>query len=159
MAHSASVTFDTSVRPDNTTSELILFFFLFIMCTPPAFSNNNSLEPCPDKPNCVSSLAIGEHAVEPFELIAKSNFDIQKLVSLIQLSDKKVSVIHDDNRIHAEFTSRLFGFVDDMDLVINLEQNLIHIRSASRTGYYDFGVNKRRVENLRSVLKNQGLIQ
>jgi len=159
MAHSASLTFDTTVRPDNTIAELTLIFFLFIMCTTPAFSNNNGLNPCPDKPNCVSSLESGEHAIEPFTLIAKSSIDIQKLVSLIQHSDKKVSVIHADNRIHAEFTSRVFSFVDDMDLLINLEQNLIHVRSASRTGYYDFGVNKRRVENLRLILKEEGIIQ
>jgi uncharacterized protein (DUF1499 family) len=55
-----------------------------------------------------------------------------------------------DNYIHAEFHSRLFGFVDDVEFSFDDDQKTIHLRSASRTGYYDFGVNRKRMERIRA---------
>jgi len=51
--------------------------------------------------------------------------------------------------LHAEFRSALFGFVDHVELRLDEAANRIDVRSASRTGYYDFGVNRRRVEEIR----------
>ncbi len=60
--------------------------------------------------------------------------------------------------IHATFTSRLFGFVDDVTFIIHPQQGIIDVKSSSRIGYYDFGVNRSRVKRLRarfeSLLKN-----
>ncbi|AFT68159.1 MAG: hypothetical protein ACJA2Y_000387 [Cycloclasticus pugetii] len=117
-----------------------------------------SLKPCPDKPNCVSSKADDEHAIAPFKLKQNQPVDQQRLLEVLNQLDNNIAVIHDENHIHAEITSRVFGFVDDLDLIINIEQQIIHVRSASRTGYYDFGVNRRRVERLRSLLKQHGII-
>lgn len=50
--------------------------------------------------------------------------------------------------IHAEFRSALFGFVDDVTFIFDDNARLIHFRSASRTGYYDFGVNRKRMEEI-----------
>ena len=58
-----------------------------------------------------------------------------------------------EHYLHAEFRSRVFGFVDDLELLCNADEGLCHIRSASRTGYYDFGKNKERVEHLRRLLE------
>lgn len=124
-----------------------------------ASSNNETLQPCPSKPNCVSSQANDEHAIKPFTLANHSTLDESALIAVIQSMNTKVIVTQNDHRIHAEFTSRLFGFVDDVDLVLDTKQHVIHVRSASRTGHYDFGVNRRRVETLRSLLKDKGLIQ
>jgi len=52
--------------------------------------------------------------------------------------------------LHAEFRSALFGFVDDVEFRMDEVSGRIDIRSASRTGYYDFGVNRRRVEEIRA---------
>ncbi|PHS73018.1 MAG: hypothetical protein COB22_03555 [Cycloclasticus sp.] len=123
------------------------------------FSNDTDLKPCPDTPNCVSSQAIEGHSIKPFALANSSTVDTGTLVALIQRLEEKVSVINDNQRIHAEFTSRVFGFVDDLDLVISQKQNIIHVRSASRTGHYDFGVNRRRIEKLRALLIQEGVIQ
>ena len=82
-----------------------------------------------------------------------------QLVKLIVDFDARASVIQDGMRIHAEFTSRIFGFVDDLDLIIDSQQNTVHVRSASRAGHYDFGVNRRRVEKLRAHLKKTNLIK
>jgi uncharacterized protein (DUF1499 family) len=131
---------------------------ILTMCSSTVFSSESLLKPCPDTPNCVSSLANDEHAIQPFQL-KPGTLDLEKLISLIQTSDRHVTVTQQGNQIHAEFTSRIFRFVDDLDLIINLKQNNVHIRSASRTGHYDFGVNRRRVENIRTILKNEGIIQ
>lgn len=53
--------------------------------------------------------------------------------------------------LHAEVRSFLFRFVDDLEFLIDTEQSLIHMRSASRTGYSDLGVNRRRVEHVRKA--------
>ena len=118
-----------------------------------------TLKACPDKPNCVSSTAVNKHAIAAFILVDSSSKDLKRVAALINQLDTHVSVIHDQQRIHAEITSRVFGFVDDLDLLLIPERHIIHVRSASRTGYYDFGVNRRRVEKLRSLLKNEGIIQ
>ena len=55
-----------------------------------------------------------------------------------------------EDYVHAQFRSRLFGFVDDVEFSFQEDQKTIHLRSASRTGYYDFGVNRKRVERIRS---------
>jgi uncharacterized protein (DUF1499 family) len=55
------------------------------------------------------------------------------------------------NTVHAEIKSSVLGFIDDIDAVLNVDQMCIEIRSASRTGYYDFGVNRRRVDNIRQA--------
>lgn len=136
----------------------LLFMFILIMSSP-SFSTPSSLKACPNKPNCVSSQAVDEHAIAPFMLTKASTLEMQQLVTLVNRVDTRASVTHGEQQLHAEFTSRIFGFVDDLDLAIDLQEQTIHVRSASRTGHYDFGVNRRRVEKLRSILKNQGVIQ
>ena len=49
----------------------------------------------------------------------------------------------------AEFTSRLFRFVDDVEFLIDPAERVIHFRSASRVGYSDLGANRRRMEEIR----------
>ena len=53
--------------------------------------------------------------------------------------------------IHAEFRSLVFQFVDDVEFYFPPEKSIIHVKSASRSGYYDFGVNRRRVERVRAA--------
>jgi len=61
--------------------------------------------------------------------------------------------------VHVTQKSRFFGFIDDLELKLDPQSKTISIRSASRRGYYDLGVNRRRVENLRKQLKAAGLIR
>jgi uncharacterized protein (DUF1499 family) len=55
-----------------------------------------------------------------------------------------------DNYLHAEFTSAFFHFVDDVELYFEDATKTIHMRSAARSGYYDFGVNRKRLEAIKS---------
>jgi uncharacterized protein (DUF1499 family) len=54
-----------------------------------------------------------------------------------------------DHYVHAKFTSRFFRFVDDVEFCMEDDLRIIHVRSSSRVGYYDFGVNRRRIEQIR----------
>ena len=63
------------------------------------------------------------------------------------------------NYIHAEARSAMFGFVDDVELQMLPSGDVIAIRSASRVGYSDMGVNRRRVERIRESLLKMGVIQ
>jgi uncharacterized protein (DUF1499 family) len=56
--------------------------------------------------------------------------------------------------LRAEFTSRLFGFVDDLELLWNPAQEIFDVRSASRVGHGDLGANRRRVEALRERIES-----
>ena len=61
------------------------------------------------------------------------------------------------NYIRAEFTSKLMGFVDDGEFYFPAEEGVIQVRSASRVGESDLGVNRRRVEQIRLALADLGL--
>lgn len=124
-----------------------------------SLSNNNELKPCPISPNCISSMENGYCAVEPFRLYDATSIDTEKLANLIKNLDERIVVSYSENHIHAEISSKVFGFVDDLDLIIDKEKQLIHLRSASRSGFYDFGVNRKRIENLRKFLKKSVIIQ
>jgi uncharacterized protein (DUF1499 family) len=123
-------------------------------------SESSGLLDCPDTPNCVSSLAKNPKLrVEPYKLKKdpKTSWDIvQKTVASLPRT-KIVSA--DNSDIHAECKSMIFRFVDDLTLHLTPSNAIIHIRSASRTGYSDFGVNRRRVENLRKKLQQKDIIK
>ena len=58
----------------------------------------------------------------------------------------------EDNYLYAEFTSRLMGFVDDVEFLYDPDAGITHVRSASRLGYSDMGVNRKRIESIRDSL-------
>ena len=115
---------------------------------------------CPDTPNCVSSLAKNpKRRVEPLRLKKdpKTSWDmVRKTVGSLPRT-KIVSA--DNSDIHAECRSMVFRFVDDLMLHLTSSDGIIQIRSASRTGHSDFGVNRRRVENLRKELRHKDIIE
>jgi len=106
------------------------------------------LRPCPDSPNCVCSEAFSqvdkEHAIKP---VQAGETTWERLKSrIIELGG--VIKQDDGHYLHATFTSSLFHFVDDVELRLDSEQGLIQIRSASRVGRSDLGVNRKRVEQI-----------
>ena len=119
-----------------------------------------TLAPCPDKPNCVSSEAeAGQHYIDPFIITGEPNQAWQALQSVIeQMARTEVQTI-DDTYIHAEAKSRFFGFVDDVEFLLQPEKKRIAIRSASRTGFADLGVNRKRLEKIRKMLQESEVIK
>jgi uncharacterized protein (DUF1499 family) len=122
-------------------------------------AGNEVLTDCPDRPNCVSSESQdARHAIEPFRFKGDPTTGWNAITSIIGNLPRTTIVKATDRYLHAECQSRLFGFIDDLELHLDPMTGIIGIRSASRTGYYDFGVNHRRVSNLRQILKDEGLI-
>jgi uncharacterized protein (DUF1499 family) len=67
---------------------------------------------------------------------------------------KKTQIITEDkNYLYAEFTSAIMGFVDDVEFYLDEDAKLIQVRSASRLGKSDLGVNRKRIETIRTKLK------
>ena len=109
---------------------------------------------CPDSPNCVSSLARdARHFVDPFTFQDKPAEAMHRLRRAL-LTEKRVTIVEDQPAfLHAEVRSLLFRFVDDVEFSLSTDQGLIQVRSAARTGYSDFGVNRRRIERIRQVFQ------
>lgn len=117
------------------------------------------LAPCPAKPNCVSSQAApadATHYVAPLAFTIDPRLAWDTLRELIATTERASIVAEREGYLHAEFTSRLLGFVDDLECVLDERARVIHVRSASRLGYSDFGVNRARVEALRARLRDAG---
>jgi uncharacterized protein (DUF1499 family) len=116
--------------------------------------------PCPDTPNCVSSEAQDpRHAVAPMQLAGNPEKAWVQIRAKVDALPRSRIVAATEHYLHATLKSRLFGFIDDLELKLDPQTNMIGIRSASRTGAYDLGVNRRRVENLRQQLKAAALIR
>ncbi|WP_246247142.1 DUF1499 domain-containing protein [Candidatus Methylobacter favarea] len=117
------------------------------------------LAACPQSPNCVSSQATDkDHFIAPFKISGKTEDAWKALKQALAGQSRTLITQETGNTLHAEAASLVFRFVDDIDVVIDHNAKLIHIRSASRTGYSDFGVNRRRMEALRSKLQQAHVI-
>jgi uncharacterized protein (DUF1499 family) len=135
---------------------LLSMFLLLSSCSGNMPDNlgvtDNRLAPCPKSPNCVSSIA-GEdkdHAIAPLtysEPFAKAR---QRLLDTIRSMKRSTIITENEHYIHAEFRSGLFRFVDDVEFSFDDQASIIHVRSASRVGYSDLGVNRKRIEEIRN---------
>ena len=109
------------------------------------------LSKCSNKPNCVCSEedATANHYIKPIELHQNNISDNLNIIKdIIQGMDGSIT-LEKDQYLAATFTSGIFGFVDDLEIRIDTTQKVMHIRSASRVGRSDFGVNKKRLELLK----------
>jgi uncharacterized protein (DUF1499 family) len=115
-----------------------------------------SVRPCPSSPNCVSTQAEDqEHAIAPFRYQKSLGAAKEALKAAMSLLPRAALVEDDGSYLHYEFTSRLLRFIDDVEFVLDDEAKMIHFRSASRIGYSDFGVNRRRMEEIRRLMEGK----
>jgi len=113
--------------------------------------HNGRLGVCPSKPNCVSSQAADEdHAVAPLRYQGGKKAAFKRLKKIVESLERSTIVAESDNYLHIEFKSAIMGFVDDVEFYFPKEK-VIHVRSASRLGYSDLGVNRKRVEQIRKL--------
>ncbi|NJN56964.1 MAG: DUF1499 domain-containing protein [Leptolyngbyaceae cyanobacterium SL_5_9] len=108
---------------------------------------------CPSTPNCVNSQAPNsnsEHSIQPISYSSTPEQSLANLKAVIQDLPRTKIVDETEDYIYAEFTSALMGFVDDVEFYLDKTQNVIHVRSASRLGQSDLGVNRKRVEEIRA---------
>ena len=115
--------------------------------------NPRTLGSCPTSPNCVSTQAQDEgHSIAPFPYRKSRAEAKEALKEVIRSLPRTKLVEEDESYLHYEFTSLLLRFVDDVEFVFDDEVKTIHFRSASRTGYGDLGVNRKRMEQVRVLI-------
>jgi uncharacterized protein (DUF1499 family) len=140
----------------------ILFYIIFMTLSTAnqvTSASEKKLPPCRDSPNCVSSQAEdAKHFIEPFKISGSPQEAWKTLKDAIN-NQSRMAITHEtSDTLHAEATSLVFGFVDDINVILDVDTNLIHIRSASRKGHSDFGVNRKRIEALRLQLQKEHVI-
>ena len=112
------------------------------------------LAPCPSQPNCVSTMATDPiHAIEPLHYTASATEAYARLLAILRSMRRTRVVASDGETIHAEFRTAIFHFVDDGVFVLDDTIKTVHFRSASRVGRSDFGVNRRRMESIRTAFQ------
>jgi len=138
---------------------ILLIFILVTGCTgvvPDLGVENGQLKKCPATLNCVNSQSTDKrHSIDP--IIVSSTIDEAKndiLKILNELMDCEINEIK-DAYIRVEISSNIFRFVDDVEFYfqdMNTTETVIHVRSAARSGVFDFGVNRKRIERIRKKL-------
>ena len=109
---------------------------------------DGKLASCPGSPNCVNSQSQNPQSkIDPLPPVA-----IADLRQVIENMEGSAVIETTSNYLYAEFKSQLMGYVDDVEFYFNPQENVTHVRSASRLGKSDLGVNRQRVEAIRSKL-------
>jgi uncharacterized protein (DUF1499 family) len=144
----------------NITRLFIFIVLTLVTATQANSASKKTLPPCLDSPNCVSSQAQdAKHYIAPFNIIGEPYKAWEALKKAI-IDKKRMVITHETHdSLHAEATSLVFRFIDDINIILDVDAQLIHIRSASRTGHSDFGINRKRIEELRLKLQKAHLIK
>lgn len=118
---------------------------------------DNHLTACPSTPNCiVSQGGDADHAIDPIRYNGDRATVRQALEQVLGVVPRTTIVEATGNYLHAESSSRLLGFVDDVEFYFPADESVIQVRSAARLGESDLGVNQRRIEQIRLALKDLG---
>lgn len=150
----------TVPRPTLKVSLLLLAPLLAACSNVNIGVQNSVLKPCPASPNCVSSAAMDErHQIAPFKIKSSPTQLWRALQEQISLRPRTQIITLTENYLHVECRSALFRFVDDLEFLLQPDQGIVAIRSAARLGYSDLGVNRKRIEDLRTELSERGLIE
>ena len=110
------------------------------------------LAPCRSTPNCVSSQADPEdreHYIAPIAFRGR----MEGVRRAVESMPRSTVIRADRNYLYAEYRTPLMRYVDDVELYYDERAGLVHVRSASRLGRRDFGVNRKRVEELRALIQ------
>ncbi|MBH0201805.1 MAG: DUF1499 domain-containing protein [Nitrospira sp.] len=118
--------------------------------------SQRTLPPCPSSPNCVSTQATDEsHTITPFQY-KKSRAEAKEALKAVLTTLPRTKLVEEDESyLHYEFISLLLRFVDDVEFLFDEPTKTVHFRSASRTGYSDLGVNRKRMEQVRALVEGK----
>lgn len=115
---------------------------------------DGKLVPCPNTPNCVCSQSSdAQHSIEPLTYNSNAVEAMADIKTAIQAMERTKVITEAKNYLYAEFTSAIMGFVDDVEFHLDENSKVIHVRSASRLGKSDLGVNRKRIETIRTKLQ------
>lgn len=113
------------------------------------------LKPPPRTPNCVSSLVDPRdsgHWIAPFALAGDPAEVLGKIRAVIEAMPRAEVVAAETDYLHVVFTTALFRWRDDLEVQLDPDAGVVHVRSASRVGRSDLGANRKRVEAIRAAL-------
>ncbi|WP_448563274.1 DUF1499 domain-containing protein [Trichothermofontia sp.] len=139
-----------TLRP--ATSSAIVGSVLSFPGTPPTNLGVKAgkLAPCPSSPNCVSSQSQDtQHRIDPLAYSTEGKTAFAALQQVVAQQEHTRILEATDTYLYAEFSTPLLGFVDDVEFWLDEANNVIQVRSASRLGESDLGVNRKRIETIR----------
>ena len=116
------------------------------------------LAPPKPTPNCVSSQAEPadeEHYIAPIPFKGEAPAAMSAVRTAVESMRGANVIRHEGGYLYAEYRSKIMGFVDDVEFLFDGKAGLIHVRSASRLGRRDFGVNRARAESLRARIEGR----
>jgi len=117
---------------------------------------NGRLAACPGTPNCVSTQAENQdHWIEPLQAEPNDDGVISLLAEIVREMPRTTLIEQTGEYLRVEFRSRLFRFRDDVEFYHARRSGLVHFRSASRVGHSDLGVNRRRMEQIRTQFQRR----
>lgn len=137
-----------------TTAMAALFGSLFAGTMPADLGvRDGRLKACPDSPNCVNSQATDAvHAIAPLVYKGDAAVVLRELTRIVVATPGATIITAHGDYLQATFATPTLGFVDDVEIVVDPTRQVIDVRSASRLGHSDLGVNRKRIEDLRQAL-------
>ena len=129
-----------------------MLLLIALACATPAEEPVARLAPCPETPNCVHSQATHpKHAIEPLSFDGDVPAARERLKAIVLALPRTRLAEEDDDYLRFTFRTALLRFVDDVEFRLEADSRTIHVRSASRVGRGDLGVNRKRVERIREA--------
>lgn len=117
---------------------------------------DHALTPCPSRPNCVASMGSdADHHIDPISYSGEKDMAVTVMKELLLTMNNVTMKEERSDYLYAEARSRIFGFVDDVEFYFDNDAPRIHLRSASRLGYSDLGVNRKRLEHIRTQFSHR----
>jgi uncharacterized protein (DUF1499 family) len=115
---------------------------------------NGKLSPCPKSPNCVSTQSDDrQHGIEALSFRGPRAQTMAAILAVVVKMQRTTIVTQREDYLHVEYRTRM-GFVDDVEFYLNESTQTVHFRSASRIGYSDLGVNRKRMEEFTTLYRN-----
>lgn len=120
---------------------------------------NQRLQPVPRTPNCVSSMADkndAKHYIEPISYQGELETVKEHLLAAIQSQPNVKLIKQEPDYWYFTFQTPMLKFTDDVEFYFPADEKRVHMRSASRIGYSDWGTNRKRLESVRSAFASKG---
>ena len=115
---------------------------------------DGKLAPCPNSPNCVSTQSQDpRHQIDPIPYTTSPAEAKAALLRIVRSMERSKIITDDPTYVHAEFRTKGIGYVDDVELYFDQEAQVIHFRSSARLPYFDWGVNRKRMEEIRAAFE------
>ncbi|MFT4553648.1 MAG: hypothetical protein ACI9S8_002289 [Chlamydiales bacterium] len=139
---------------------LFSFLSMILICSGCSLKTENPeifqrFSPCPNSPKCVSSVSSkSDHFIDPITYTGTAN-PMERLSEIMKEMPRVKTITEEEDYLHYEVRSIFFRFVDDVEFSHDKKAGLIHIKSGAGIGYYDFGVNRRRLEKARKEFNNR----